>query len=98
MYSLIIPKDINKQLDKLGNQIKSRILAKLILLKDSPKSKSQPLVGTKFWKTRIGDYRVVFYISDKKLVILVLEVEHRKKVYDRVNNLKIPEEYADLKE
>lgn len=34
MYALIIPKDINKQLDKLGNKLKSRILAKLILLKD----------------------------------------------------------------
>lgn len=39
------------------------------------------MVGTKSWRLRAGDYRVVYDILDNKLVILVIRVRHRKEVY-----------------
>lgn len=33
------------------------------------------------WKYRIGDYRVIVEIQDERIVVLVLRVGHRSKVY-----------------
>ena len=33
------------------------------------------------WRYRVGDYRIIADIEDEKLVILVVEVEHRSRVY-----------------
>ena len=34
------------------------------------------------WRYRVGDYRILAEIEDEKLVILVIEVGHRSRVYD----------------
>tara|TARA_Y100000310_G_C20357716_1_gene657486 strand:+ start:632 stop:757 length:126 start_codon:yes stop_codon:yes gene_type:complete len=39
------------------------------------------LVGDKAYRLRVGDYRVIADIDNGKLIILVLKVLHRKKVY-----------------
>ncbi len=33
------------------------------------------------WRYRVGDYRIIADIEDEKLTILVVEVEHRSRVY-----------------
>lgn len=35
------------------------------------------------WRYRIGDYRVLADIQDDKLLILVIELGHRREIYDR---------------
>jgi mRNA interferase RelE/StbE len=35
------------------------------------------------WRYRIGDYRAVCRIEDQILVVLVVRVAHRNKVYDK---------------
>ena len=34
------------------------------------------------WRYRIGDYRLITKIDDGKLLIIALELKHRKKVYE----------------
>ena len=34
------------------------------------------------WRYRIGDYRLICSIEDRKLVILALSIGHRREVYD----------------
>ncbi len=34
------------------------------------------------WRIRVGDYRVVYEIEDKKNEIRILRVRHRREVYD----------------
>ncbi len=34
-----------------------------------------------FWRYRIGDYRLICQIKDSEIVILVLDVDHRKDIY-----------------
>ena len=33
------------------------------------------------WKYRIGSYRIVYQIVRKQLVVLILDIGHRKEVY-----------------
>ncbi|MEA3295420.1 MAG: type II toxin-antitoxin system RelE/ParE family toxin [Euryarchaeota archaeon] len=41
------------------------------------------LTGDPGYKIRVGDYRVIMDIDNKKLHILVLKIGHRMNVYDR---------------
>jgi len=50
-----------------------------------------PLVGIKLkgrykdlWKYRIGNYRVIYSIDNKKRKVLVLRFRHRKEVYNSI--------------
>jgi mRNA interferase RelE/StbE len=44
----------------------------------------QALQGSKFgeyWRYRVGDYRIICEIQDKKLIVLVLRIGHRREIY-----------------
>ena len=49
-----------------------------------PRSLGEALRGDElgsFWKYRLGDYRVVAEIIDRRVVIIVVRVGHRREVY-----------------
>ena len=75
-----------KQLKKLDNSVKKRILDYMdnISKLDDPRTRGKALVGnlSGLWRYRIGDYRLLCRIIDEKLVIIVVEIGHRKEVYD----------------
>jgi mRNA interferase RelE/StbE len=51
-----------------------------------PRGLGEALQGSRlgeFWKYRIGDYRVVARIEDERLLVLVVKVGHRSRVYRR---------------
>lgn len=52
-----------------------------------PRATGKGLVFNKsgLWRYRIGDYRAICQINDEKIVIIVLEVGHRKEIYDTSN-------------
>jgi mRNA interferase RelE/StbE len=76
-----------RQLEKLDSQHSKRIvkfvqerLAKL----DNPRDLGKPLSGPKFgelWKYRVGDYRLICRIKDETLIVLLLQIGHRKEIY-----------------
>ncbi len=55
-----------------------------IALSDDPRSFGKLLKSTfsGLWRYRIGNYRAICRIEDEKLVILVVRIAHRSKVYD----------------
>lgn len=63
-------------------QIKKFVL-KLEKLED-PRTEGKALVGNLigFWRYRVGDYRLLCRIRDQELVIVVVEIGHRREVYD----------------
>lgn len=44
-------------------------------------SLKSPFTG--LWRYRIGDYRAICRIEDEKLVVLVVRVAHRSRVYKK---------------
>lgn len=76
-----------KTLRKLDKQVARRIKNELdeIAQLDDPRSRGKALVGNLagLWRYRVGDYRVVCDIEDGVLVILVVDVAHRREVYRR---------------
>ncbi len=51
---------------------------------ENPRAHGKALTGNRsgYWRYRIGDYRVIADIQDDKILILVIEVGHRKKIYE----------------
>jgi len=39
------------------------------------------LVGDPGYRLRVGDYRVILDIDEGNLIILVIKIAHRKKIY-----------------
>lgn len=71
-----------KELKKLPKQIALRITKGIYRLGENPrKGNVRPMVGSKSWRMKIGDYRVIYDIEDKLLKILIIRVRHRKDVY-----------------
>lgn len=83
MYTLIYSPSALKQLEKLEHNIKERIIIALERLRIRPESCDiKKLVGMQGYRFRVGDYRVIFDMEKDKLIILVLQIGHRKNIYD----------------
>lgn len=50
---------------------------------EDPYRHGKPLKGNfkGQWRYRIGDYRIISHIDNEEMVILVLEIKHRKDAY-----------------
>jgi mRNA interferase RelE/StbE len=75
-----------KQFAKLDKPIKRRIIDFLenrLALLDNPKQLGKALQGelSEYWAYRVGDYRILTTHENNQLIILVVEIGHRKEVY-----------------
>ena len=82
MYAIILKSPAKRFLKKLDKASKIEIIKKLKQLKNNPEL-GKPLVGrlSGLWSLRIGNYRAIYQIRQSQLLILVLKISHRKKVY-----------------
>lgn len=81
MYDLIYSKSASKQIKKLDEEIRSRILSALERVRIRPYPYVKKLVGNPYFGLRVGDYMVILDIKEDKLIILVIEVGHRRNIY-----------------
>ena len=81
-YRVILPKSVQKELDRLPEDAVRRILARLAELETNPRPTDvKKLKGRKAWRIRVGDYRVIYEIHDRQMEILVITIGHRREVY-----------------
>ncbi len=79
--------EAEKDLTKIDRPVVQRILGFLydtIRILEDPRKIGEALKGPKlgkFWKYRIGDYRIICQIMETEITILVVRVGHRKKIY-----------------
>ena len=86
-YKVIFTEKAKKELKKLDKYTAALIIGwieKNIQNCENPRIHGKGLVGNKSgqWRYRIGDYRLLCEIKDTEVIILVLEVGHRKSIYD----------------
>ena len=84
-YKLQFNKRYVKDLEKIPLPFRKIIREKVESLSSNPRPEGcTKLQGSKkvpLYRIRAGDYRVVYAIYDDTLVILVIEVGHRKEIY-----------------
>lgn len=81
-----ITRTAKKSLEKLDRNIQKRILDFLSDLEtlENPRVKGKSLKGDlkEYWRYRVGDYRILSKIIDNELIILVIDIGHRKYIYN----------------
>ncbi len=76
-----------KQLSKIGAVEAKRVTTFLrtrIGSLDDPRQTGKALQGAKLgnlWRYRVGDYRLICELQDRRVVVLVVEIGHRRGVY-----------------
>jgi mRNA interferase RelE/StbE len=76
-----------KDLKKLDRPVQQRLVGFLkqrVATLDNPREIGEALAGTKlgnYWKYRVGDWRIICDIEDRRIVVRVLRIGNRREVY-----------------
>ena len=84
MYKVVYLDHVEEDLKKLDKSVVKKILSRIeTYLAQDPKGLGKPLKGEfqGYWRYRWGDYRVIYRIAEREILILILRISHRKEVY-----------------
>ena len=87
MWTVEIDAAAAKELRKLDPPVARRIVAFLrqrLAPLDNPRTIGEALHGDalgEYWKYRLGDYRIVARLLDRRVVVIVVRIGHRRDVY-----------------
>jgi mRNA interferase RelE/StbE len=82
-YSLEISRTAEKQLRKLPAEDRRRVARAMLALGEEPHPVgSRKLTGyDEVFRIRAGVYRIIYSVSGRTLVIIILKIGHRKDIY-----------------
>jgi mRNA interferase RelE/StbE len=84
VYKVAYLDSVEEDLKKLDQSTVRKILNRIeTYLACDPKELGKPLKGEfqGYWRYRWGDYRVIYKISEREILILILRISNRKDVY-----------------
>ena len=84
MYKVAYLNSVEEDLKKLDKATARKILNRIeTYLACDPKELGKPLKGEfqGYWRYRWGNYRVIYKISEREILILILRISNRKDVY-----------------
>lgn len=72
-----------KQFKALEKSTQIRLARRINSLANNPRPQGVKKLESEedFYRVRVGDYRVVYQIRDKALVVLIVRIGHRSEVY-----------------
>ena len=72
-----------KKLDKLTQKIIKAWIDKNLMGCENPRLHGKGLTANKSgrWRYRVGDYRILAEMRDNELVLVLVEVGHRSRIY-----------------
>ncbi len=81
-YSIRLSQTVIKKLQKLPPQIEEKLIDTIQLLEFNPRPVGcKKLKGRDGYRIRVGDYRIIYKIEDHILVVLIVDLGHRKDIY-----------------
>jgi mRNA interferase RelE/StbE len=84
MYSVEYTAHAIKDMNKLPAEVKTKISSAVSKIKEDPYEHVKKLktsAKTPLYSLRVGEYRVIMAIKDPVLIIQVVEVGNRSKIY-----------------
>ncbi len=86
-FSIRIKESAAKELRRVAKPDRARIVAAIDRLAETPHlgtSLKGDLRGLR--RIRVGDYRILYEVRDKELVVLVVHIAHRRDAYLRTHS------------
>lgn len=84
MYQILIPAPVEKALQRIRNLAeRERLISEIEGLANNPRPNGyKKLKGFEdLYRVRKGDWRIIYQIRDKQLIIVIVEVDTRDNVY-----------------
>ena len=82
-YTLNFSKRAFKELAKINEPFYSSIKVSIISLTENPRPQGfRKLKGRDGYRIRVGDYRIIYEIIDLELVVDIIDLGHRKNIYE----------------
>ena len=87
IYKVEYTKTAFRQLNKMDKKIATFIISYIddkLVNCENPRLHGKALKGNlnDIWRYRVGNYRILAKIEDDRIVITIVEIGHRKDVYD----------------
>lgn len=80
-YTVVIHRHVQKQLDKLPDNIAIPLLEAILTLAETPRPIGyKKLKDREGYRIRIRDYRIIYTIRDQVLLVSVIAIGHRKDI------------------
>src|ERR1700720_842400 len=88
-YNVLVAPAFKREFKKLSTKIQKKILKRLDEMTVNPRPRGVEKLSQdpRFWRTRIGDYRMVYAIDDEQSVIVACLIRHRKDAYRDIEKL-----------
>lgn len=84
-YKILYDKKYKKDLEKIPVQFHEAIYKKIESLAINPRpegyTKLKGSRKTELYRIRYGDYRIVYTIQDDILIVIIIELGHRREIY-----------------
>lgn len=72
-----------KKLDPATRKLIKSWIEKNLLNTDNPRQHGKGLTGSlsQYWRYRVGDYRILAEINDAEIIIIIVEIGHRRDIW-----------------
>jgi len=82
-YEVVLKPSAAREFRKLPKPIRKRIGKKIDELAENPRPPdAKALAGEEgFLRVRAGEYRIVYTVQDRALIVLVVRIGHRRDIY-----------------
>jgi len=82
MFVVKIVRSAQKSLQRVTGSDYDRIKNVIYSLSKEPRPHGcKKLIGRDAWRVRTGNYRIIYEIRDRELVVLIIHIGHRKDIY-----------------
>ena len=84
-HEVEVSRTAEKQLRKLPRDVQERVVRRMLLLAEDPFPQgARTLAGyDDVYRVRVGRYRILYSVWQRRMVIIILKVGQRKDVYRR---------------
>ena len=81
-YKITIKKSAAKELEDIPKKDLRKIIKRIQSLAQEPRPPgAQKLSRKQQYRVRQGDYRIVYSVNDKDLVVDIFKIGHRREIY-----------------
>jgi len=81
-YELLQHPNVRKRLKSIPRQDRLRIQQKIESLSKEPRPRScEKLQMIDAYRLRVGDYRIIYRVDDKNLLVMIDAIGHRSQIY-----------------
>ena len=81
-YELLFKKSVARDLRALPKKDVKKILERIKSLAKDPRGPGcRKLYGSGYYRVRQGVYRIVYEIQDERLIVHIIRVAHRSRIY-----------------